>query len=86
MSSTPAGFHIPPAIFADAIRYFWAQRDRQAASAHGGEGQGRNVRGGRHLDEVQASIVSLMIDHGVGVTTDATYEVKRIDADYFLDE
>lgn len=65
MSSTPAGFSIPPAIFADAIRYFWAQRDRQAASAHGGEGQGRNVRGGRHLDEVQASIVSLMIDHGV---------------------
>lgn len=25
----------------------------------------------------------LMIDHGVGVRTDATYELKRIDADYF---
>lgn len=31
-------------------------------------------------------LADLMIDHGVGVTTDATYEVKRIDADYFLDE
>lgn len=65
MSPTPAGFNIPPAIFADAIRYFWAQRDKQAASAHGGEGQAQNVRGGRHLDEVQASIVTLMNDHGV---------------------
>ena len=25
-------------------------------------------------------------DHGVGVTTEATYELKRIDADYFLEE
>ena len=65
MSSTPAGFNIPSAIFADAVRYFWAQRDKQAASAHGGEGQGKNVRGGRHLDEVQAALVTLMIDHGV---------------------
>lgn len=65
MSSTSAGFNIPSAIFADAVRYFWAQRDKQAASAHGGEGQGKNVRGGRHLDEVQAAIVTLMIDHGV---------------------
>lgn len=65
MSSTPAGFSIPTAFFADAIRYFWAQRDKQAASAHGGEGQGKDVRGGRHLDEVQAAIVNLMIDHGV---------------------
>ena len=65
MSPTPAGFNIPSAIFADAIRYFWAQRNRQAASAQGGEGQGRNVRGGRHLDEVQAAIVTLMINHGV---------------------
>lgn len=59
MSSTSAGFNIPSAIFADAVRYFWAQRDKQAASAHGGEGQGKNVRGGRHLDEVQAAIVTL---------------------------
>ena len=65
VSSVPSGFSIPPAIFADAIRYFWRQRDRQAATARGGEGQGRNVRGGMHLDEMQASIVTLMIDHGV---------------------
>ena len=31
-------------------------------------------------------LAELMIDYGVGVTTDATYEVKRIDADYFGDE
>ena len=31
-------------------------------------------------------LAEFMIDHGVGVTTDATYEVKRIDADYFSDE
>ena len=31
-------------------------------------------------------LAELMIDYGVGVTTDATYEVKRIDADYFDDE
>lgn len=32
--------------------------------------------GGIHLAE-------LMVDHGVGVTTEATYELKRIDSDYF---
>ena len=31
-------------------------------------------------------LAELMIDYGVGVTTDATYEVNRIDADYFDDE
>ena len=31
-------------------------------------------------------LAKLMIDHGVGVRTDATYELKRIDADYFPDE
>ena len=31
-------------------------------------------------------LAEFMIDYGVGVTTDATYEVKRIDADYFPDE
>lgn len=31
-------------------------------------------------------LAELMIDHGVGVTTEATYELKRIDADYFLEE
>ena len=31
-------------------------------------------------------LAELMIDYGVGVTTDATYEVKRLDADYFGDE
>ena len=65
MSSTLGGFRIPAGIFADAIQYFWAQRRRQATSARGGEGQGRNVRGGMHLDGIQASIVTLMMDHGV---------------------
>ena len=31
-------------------------------------------------------LAELMIDYGVGVTTEATYELKRIDADYFADE
>ena len=35
--------------------------------------------GGQRLTE-------LMIDHGVGVRTDATYELKRIDVDYFPDD
>ena len=30
-------------------------------------------------------LVELMIDHGVGVSTEAVYEVKRIDSDYFAD-
>lgn len=31
-------------------------------------------------------LAELMIDHGVGVTTRQTYELKRIDEDYFTDE
>ena len=31
-------------------------------------------------------LAELMIDHGVGVTTEATYELKRIDSDYFPDK
>ena len=33
-----------------------------------------------------AKLADLMIDHGVGVTTEDTYEVKRIDSDYFPDD
>jgi restriction system protein len=29
---------------------------------------------------------NLMIDFGIGVSTTATYEVKRIDSDYFSEE
>jgi len=31
-------------------------------------------------------LVEFMIDHGVGVTTEATYELKRMDSDYFSEE
>ena len=31
----------------------------------------------------EEALASLMIDHGVGVTTVATFQVKRIDADHF---
>ena len=31
-------------------------------------------------------LAELMIDHGIGVVTEATYEVKRIDSDYFAEE
>ena len=29
------------------------------------------------------ALTNLMIDHGVGVTTQSVYEVKRVDSDYF---
>ncbi len=29
------------------------------------------------------TLASLMIDHGVGVTPEASYEIKRVDSDYF---
>jgi restriction system protein len=31
-------------------------------------------------------LAELMIDHGVGVVTEASYELKRIDSDYFTEE
>ncbi len=31
-------------------------------------------------------LAELLIDHGVGVSTEATYEVKRIDSDYFSED
>ena len=36
------------------------------------------------LDGQQFS--ALMVDHNVGVTTAARYEIKRLDSDYFADE
>ncbi len=65
MSLTSGGFNVPQGIFDDAVRYFWEQRRRQASDSRGGEGQARNVRGGRHLDGVQAAIVELLTKHGV---------------------
>jgi restriction system protein len=32
------------------------------------------------------TLAQLMIDYGIGVTTIATYELKRIDSDYFTEE
>jgi restriction system protein len=32
------------------------------------------------------SLVELMIDHNLGTTTTTTYNIKRIDSDYFIDE
>ena len=32
-----------------------------------------------------ATLARLMFDHGVGVTTSSTYEVKKVDSDYFED-
>jgi len=31
-------------------------------------------------------LADLMIEHGVGVSTVAAYEIKKIDADYFAEE
>jgi restriction system protein len=30
-------------------------------------------------------LTGLMIDYGIGVATQATYEIKRIDSDYFTE-
>ncbi len=45
----------------------------------------------RHIDNKVVLInggllASLMIDHGVGVSLAATYEIKKIDSDYFMEE
>ncbi len=32
------------------------------------------------------TLAQMMIDHNVGVSTVGTYEVKKIDSDYFLEE
>lgn len=58
-------FDIPPNVFADAIQFFWQQRERQASSAREGEGERQSVTGGKHLDGVLTAIVSLMTRHGV---------------------
>ena len=52
---------------------------RKAGEYAGSIGTKVILIGGKRLAE-------LMIDHGVGVRTDATYELKRMDADYFPDE
>jgi len=36
------------------------------------------------IDGIQ--LAQLMIDYGVGVATEITYEIKRIDSDYFVEE
>ena len=61
----PGNWDIESYFFSEAIRLFWSTRDRQGASARAGEGQGRNVRGGRHLDGFLASMVTLMVQNGV---------------------
>jgi restriction system protein len=33
-----------------------------------------------------ADLVQLMIDYGVGVSTVATYDVKKVDTDFFIEE
>ena len=32
------------------------------------------------------TLAQLMIDFGIGVSTIATYELKRVDSDYFVEE
>jgi restriction system protein len=33
-----------------------------------------------------ASLAELMIDHNVGVLTAGTYEIKKVDSDYFSED
>jgi len=32
------------------------------------------------------TLANMMIDHGLGTTTTATYEIRRMDSDYFTEE
>ena len=68
MSSETVRFNIPDDFFSNAIKFFWEQRDRQAGSARAGEGQGRSVRGGKHLDGALSAIVTLMTQHDVSTS------------------
>jgi restriction system protein len=46
------------------------------------------------VDRIESKIVlidgqelaRLMVDHGVGVSTIQTYDVKKVDSDYFVEE
>jgi len=48
----------------------------------------------RYADSIDSKVIlidgmmlaNMMIDHGLGTTTTATYEIKRIDSDYFTEE
>jgi hypothetical protein len=53
-------------FFAGAVKYFWAMRSKQGVSASGGEGRGRQVRGGRQMDGFAAAIFELLRKSGVG--------------------
>jgi restriction system protein len=33
-----------------------------------------------------SELVQLMIDHGVGVSSAAVYEVKKVDTDFFVED
>jgi restriction system protein len=32
------------------------------------------------------TLAELMIDHGIGVSTSRTYDLKRVDSDFFLED
>ena len=65
MSSLSRQWDISPTFFAKAVRQYWTTREAQRAGARGGEGQGQSVRGGKQLDGVLESIVTLMLENGV---------------------
>ena len=57
------------------------------ASGEVGEAAGTKRSGARIADKVVLidgeMLANLMIDHGVGVSLQRSYEVKRVDSDYF---
>lgn len=62
-------FKIEPFVFSDAVRFFWATRDRQVADQlrRGGSDQGARgaVTGGQQMDGFIQKIIELMTDAGV---------------------
>lgn len=53
-----------PLAFRDAVQSFWDTRELQGQTSSG-EGQGRNVRGGKQLDGFIATIVDVLTRNGV---------------------
>jgi restriction system protein len=49
-------------------------------------GYADGLRGTRIVLIDGADLVNLMLNHGVGVSTIATYELQRIDSDYFAED
>jgi restriction endonuclease Mrr len=66
--------HVRPSGFIDTISLILPHLDQAVGSTNA------------FLKIDGSELAEYMIDHGVGVTSEAIYELKRIDSDYFSEE